>query len=149
MSDNPPEAALNDTRLSLIVESYQRLTGTLLVAEFNPLALWHAPRAIVAHGTEADPVFFYGNRLAMQLFRMSFAEFACLPSRLSAEPLVQPARAALLARVTKLGYIDNYSGVRIASDGTKFTITDGTVWNLLDETGVCYGQAATFVAKHA
>jgi len=108
-------------------------------------ALWNAPRAIVAHGTEADPVFFYGNRLALQLFEMSFDEFARLPSRLSAEPLAREERALLLDRVSRQGYVDGYSGMRIAKSGKRFMIADGTVWNLADEQGKHQGQAAVFV----
>ncbi len=149
MSNIPPGAALNDVRLELIVQSYRRLTGKTLMAAFDPPALWNAPRAIVAHGIEDDPVFFYGNKLALQLFEMSFAEFTCLPSRYSAEPVAQQARVALLDRVAKQGFVDGYSGMRIAGSGSRFMIADATIWNLLDETGICHGQAATFVAKHA
>lgn len=141
-----PDVALSDVRLSIIIESYQILTcKSLLQSAFTPQALWDAPRAIVAHGTEADPVFFYGNRMALQLFGMSFAEFTCLPSRFSAEPLVQQERARLLARVTAQGFVDDYCGERIAKDGRRFMIRNGTVWNLLDASGVRHGQAATFV----
>jgi hypothetical protein len=108
-------------------------------------ALWEAPRAIVAHGTEADPVFFYGNRAALQWFEMSEDEFARLPSRLSAEPIAQEARVKLLDKVSRQGYVDGYSGMRIAKSGRRFMITDTTVWNLLDEAGGCHGQAAVFV----
>jgi hypothetical protein len=108
-------------------------------------ALWEAPRAIVAHGTEADPIFFYGNRLALQLFEMNEDEFARLPSRLSAEPMAQEARLMLLEKVTQQSYVDGYSGMRIAKSGRRFMITDATVWNLLDEVGVHHGQAAVFV----
>lgn len=150
MSDAAPDAALHDARLALICESYQRLTGKpLLDAPFDAQALWDAPRAIVAHGTEEDPVFFYGNRSALQLFRMSFTEFSRLPSRLSAEPLVREERARLLARVTKRGYVDDYCGMRIAKDGTRFMITNATVWNLIDSNGFCHGQAATFTTPSA
>jgi len=141
-----PEA-LNDGRLALIAASYRRLTGKPLLEAFDPLALWNAPRAIVAHGTEDDPVFFYGNSMALQLFEMSFAEFARLPSRLSAEPEGLAARVVLMEKVTRLGFIDGYSGMRIAKSGKRFMITDATVWNLVDEAGVYYGQAATFIAK--
>jgi len=110
-------------------------------------ALWNAPRAIVAHGTEADPVFFYGNRLALNFFEMSFDEFTRLPSRFSAEPLAREERAKLLERVTRQGYADNYSGMRIASSGKRFMIADGTVWNLVDEQGNHQGQAAVFVGQ--
>jgi hypothetical protein len=101
----------------------------------------------VAHGIEEDPIFFYGNRLALQLFEMSFDEFARLPSRLSAEPLAQDARVKLLDKVTKQGYVDGYSGMRIAKSGKHFMITDTTVWNLVDERGDHQGQAAVFVAE--
>ena len=143
----PPDAALQDTRLVLISESYQRLTGKLLFEAFDPQAMWNAPRAIVAHGTEADPVFFYANELALRLFEMNFAEFSRLPSRLSAEPEGLAARVVLMEKVTRQGFIDGYSGMRIASSGKRFMITDATVWNLVDEAGVYHGQAATFTAQ--
>lgn len=148
----PSDASL-DERLQLIVTSYRRLTGKPLIddALSDVVALreavWNAPRAIVAHGTEDDPIFFYGNRLALQLFEMSFEEFARLPSRLSAEPLAQEARVKLLDKVTLQGYVDNYSGMRIAKSGRRFMITDTTVWNLIDEGGEHRGQAAVFVAQ--
>lgn len=144
--------AVPDERLRLLVESYHRLTGKQLL-EGVPVdiaalraAVWNAPRAIVAHGTEDEPIFFYGNRLALQLFEMGFAEFALLPSRLSAEPLAQEAREKLLAKVAQKGFVDGYSGMRIASSGRRFMITDCTVWNLADEQGGYHGQAAVFVA---
>lgn len=82
--------------------------------------------------------------MALQLFEMSFDEFTLLPSRLSAEPPGQEARVKLLDKVTRQGYVDGYSGIRIAKSGKRFMITDTTVWNLADE-GVLYGQAATFI----
>jgi hypothetical protein len=148
-----PSDANLDERLQLIVTSYRRLTGKALIddAPSDVVALreavWNAPRAIVAHGTEDDPIFFYGNRLALQLFEMSFDEFARLPSRLSAEPLAQEARVKLLEKVTQQGYVDKYSGMRVAKGGRRFMITDATVWNLTDEHGEYWGQAAVFVAQ--
>ena len=153
MPNLAPSDATLDARLRLIVESYLRLTGRNLIEETPDdadslrLALWEAPRAIVAHGTEADPVFFYGNRLALQLFDVSFDEFTRLPSRLSAEPLAQEARVALLEKVTQNGFVENYSGMRIAKSGKRFMITDATVWNLLDEAGGYHGQAAVFAGE--
>ena len=153
MPSLPPSDPALDARLRLLVESYERLTGKPLIVDAPTDiaalrdALWNAPRAIVAHGTEADPIFFYGNRLALQLFEMSFEEFARLPSRLSAEPLAQEARVKLLDKVTLQGYVDGYSGMRIASSGRRFMIADTTVWNLVDEHGKHQGQAAVFVAQ--
>ena len=140
--------AENDPRLALISDSYRRLTGRPLVADCPPgalaAALWAAPCAIVAHGTEADPVFFYGNRLALELFEMDFAAFTRLPSRFSAEPLAREERARLLERVTRDGFIDDYAGIRISATGRRFRINAATVWNLVDAAGIRHGQAATF-----
>lgn len=138
----PPQ----DKRLALIADSYRRLLGQdLLIAGENLAeAMWLAPRVIVAHGTEADPVFFYGNRMALEAFEMSFADFTRLPSRFSAEPLAREERARLLARVSRDGYIDDYAGVRISATGQRFRIAQAVVWNLIDADGVVHGQAASF-----
>jgi len=42
------------------------------------------------------------------------------------------------------GFIDNYSGVRIAKTGRRFRIAQATVWDLLTPDGVPCGQAAMF-----
>lgn len=153
MQSSPPSDAGLDEHLRLIVASYQRLTGRALIAdapsaiEALRVAVWNAPRAIVAHGREDDPVFFYGNRLALQWFEMSFDEFTRLPSRFSAEPMAREERARLLAQVTRQGYVDGYRGMRIAKSGGRFMIADGTVWNLVDENGQRHGQAAVFVPQ--
>lgn len=141
----PPDAALNDARLKLIYDSYQRLTGKCLIDGFDAQALWNAPCAIVAHGTQADPIFFYANRAALMRFEMSYAEFVRLPSRLSAEPLAQNERIRLLAKVTQQGFVDDYCGMRISGKNNRFMISNATVWNLTDANGKLHGQAASFV----
>ena len=99
---------------------------------------------VLAHDTAADPVFFYGNLAAQQLFEMGWAELVQLPSRCSAEPVAQEARQHLLDLVARQGYIDHYSGVRIAKSGRRFLIESATVWNLLGQDGRIVGQAAAF-----
>ncbi|MBL8413768.1 MAG: MEKHLA domain-containing protein [Propionivibrio sp.] len=131
-------------RLALIADSFLRLTGQALLNDPTPERLWNAPCVIVAHGSEADPVFFYGNRLALEVFAMDFAGFTRLPSRYSAEPVMREERARLLERVSRDGFIDDYAGVRISASGQRFRIEQAVVWNLIDEEGVCHGQAATF-----
>lgn len=106
--------------------------------------LWQADFALLSHGTEADPIFNFANRTALELFEMDYQEFTQLPSRCSAEPVRREERAALLAQVTEFGCIDNYSGVRIASSGRRFTIQQAKVWNLTDSQGRYFGQAAMF-----
>jgi hypothetical protein len=134
------------TRLALIAESFQRLIGAPLVAHVDDIAesLWHAPRVIVAHGTEPDPIFFFGNKMALELFEMSAEDFIKLPSRLSAEAVNREERQRLLNEVTRNNFIANYAGVRISATGRRFRIEQAVVWNLLDAQGEKHGQAATF-----
>lgn len=133
-------------RLALIAESHARLTGRALVpaGADAATALWALPAAVVAHGTEADPLFFFGNRAALTRFAMRFDDFTRMPSRLSAEPMLRDERQSLLDRVTRHGFIDDYSGVRIAASGRRFRIEGATVWNLADSAGAVHGQAAAF-----
>lgn len=144
--DAPDWSAEQRRRIACIGDSYRKLTGRPLVVTEGGLveALWLAPAAIVAHGIEPDPVFFFGNRTALSLFEMDFAAFTQLPSRLSAEPMLREARGRLLDRVARDGIIDDYAGVRISSTGRRFRIVGATVWNLTDPEGAHAGQAAAF-----
>lgn len=142
------EFLLRQTRL--LCASYAHWTGRELVSAAGESPadlvqqLWAAPFAVVAHDTQADPVFNYGNASALHAFAMDWAQFTRLPSRLSAEPLAREERARLLDRVARNGFVDDYAGMRISGDGTRFMIRDATVWNLLDEHGDYCGQAAKF-----
>lgn len=133
-------------RERLIGESFARLIGrSLLEPDADPArALWSLPAVVVAHGTQDDPLFFYGNRAALDLFEMTASAFIRLPSRKSAEPLERSERARLMDRVTRQGFIDDYSGIRISSTGQRFRIEQAVVWNLIDGDGRYCGQAATF-----
>lgn len=133
-------------RIARTAESFARLLGRPLVDPGDDVvaALWHAPAAIVAHGIEADPVFFFGNRAALQAFEAGVAEFIAMPSRLSAEAPLRGERQVLLDRVSAHGFIDDYAGVRISAKGRRFRIADAIVWNLIDADGLRHGQAATF-----
>lgn len=138
--------------VALIARSYQRLVGRPLVEGLDAdgddavieATLDGTPAVIVAHGTEPDPVFFYGNPAALQLFEATREQFTAMPSRLSAEPMLREERERLLSRVRNQGYIDDYSGVRISLGGRRFRIERATVWNLVDAKGERHGQAAAF-----
>ena len=144
--DIPTFSEAQRGRIACIADSYERLTGRPLVSRDVDVveALWSAPLAIVAHGTEANPVFFFGNRTALALFEMDFGHFTRLPSRLSAGPLLREERARLLERVTRDGIITDYAGVRISATGKRFRIANAAVWNLTDAQGTAAGQAAAF-----
>ncbi len=105
--------------------------------------LYEAPAVVLMHGTEPDPVFCYANRTAQRLWGYSWDEFIRLPSRLSAEPVARAERDALLARAAARGFIDDYAGIRIARDGSRFRIAGVVLWNVVVD-GVRHGQAAIF-----
>ena len=130
-------------RLALIASCYCRFTGRSLLPD-GPAALWSAPFAVLAHGTEPDPIFFYGNRLTLQLFEVSAEAFVRTPSRRSAESLEQAERSRLLDQVNRCGFVEDYAGVRISASGRRFRIEQATVWNLIDGAGGRIGQAAAF-----
>lgn len=138
-----PETA---RRIALIASSFARLLGRPLVDARDDLvaALWRAPAAIVAHGTEPDPIFFFANRRALEIFESDVAQFTRMPSRLSAEEPLRGERQLLLERVSVRGFIDDYSGVRVTATGKRFRIDNAIVWNLVDSEGRPQGQAATF-----
>lgn len=105
--------------------------------------LFEAPFVMVAHGTEPDPILCYGNRTALELWKVTPDALRRMPSRLTAEPLHRDERARLLERTTRDGYVDDYRGIRISSDGQRFEIDQAIVWNVMDgERRI--GQAATF-----
>jgi hypothetical protein len=131
----------------LILSSLLRMTGRSLVDsglsdKDRYRALFEAPYCVVSHNTEADPVFNYGNKVALGLFEMKWDDFIKLPSRLSAEPDTREEREKLLARVREYGFIEDYKGVRVSSSGKRFLVDDSIVWNMIDENGTYRGQAA-------
>lgn len=133
----------------LLISSYRYWTGKDLVNQAladkeRYSALYNAPYAIVSHNTKDNPIFNYGNKTALRIFEMDWAEFTALASKMSAEPINQIDRDKLLARVSKYGFIDDYKGIRISSTGKRFMIESATVWNIVDEEKNYYGQAAVF-----
>ncbi len=136
--------------ITVLCESFQRVTGKRLItcdrhdAIDMAKALFDAPYAVVSHDTSPDPVFNYANQTALDCFGMAWEDLIGLPSRYSAEPINREERALLLEEVTKKGFIDNYSGVRISKQGRRFLIKQATVWNVMDSKGRYQGQAAMF-----
>jgi hypothetical protein len=129
--------------------AFHALTGRDLIdptlsPEAAAEALFHAPFVVLSHDAAPDPLLTYGNRAALELFALTWEELIQMPSRLTAEAPDRAERARLLAEVTTRGFIDDYSGVRIARTGRRFLIQRATVWNLTDDLGRRCGQAATF-----
>ena len=140
------DAWIRQTRRML--DSFERWTGHSLIPRIDPqsdsTALYHAEFVVVAHGTQDDPLLNFGNLAALSLWSMDLDQFLGTPSRRTAEPVHRSERAELMRRTLADGFIDDYSGIRIASDGSRFQIHRAIVWNVLDEDGEHAGQAATF-----
>jgi len=133
----------------ILSRSLKHWTGRdLLSGNFSPTKfaqkVFEAPFVLVSHGTETDPILNYGNQAALDLWEMSWEEFTRTPSRLTAEAPNREERARLLETVSRRGFIDDYSGVRISKSGKRFQIARATVWNLISESGEPRGQAAMF-----
>ena len=136
-----------------LLESFQHLTGNDLLA-YNGMnrdaslsiieQLDTAPFVLLSHGLGDDPIFNFGNKIALELFEISWQDLTKMPSRLSAETINQADREYLLNTVTRQGYIDDYSGVRISAKGKRFMIKQAIVWNIIDAKANYYGQAAVF-----
>ena len=137
------------SHVQLLLDSFAQLLGRELIPREGSEAeqaeqLFQAPFVVVSHGTEADPMLNYGNAAALALWEMSWEAFTQTPSRLTAEPVHREERAALLARTSENGYVDDYSGIRVTKSGRRFLIEQAIVWNLTDSTGSRRGQAACF-----
>lgn len=113
-------------------------------AEELAQALYEAPYVILAHDGASDPCFTYANLTAQRLWELEWNEFIGMPSRYSAEPDLREVRAAMLERVQRDGYIDDYQGIRISKTGRRFELGKTVVWNLNDVDSHYCGQAATF-----
>ena len=129
-----------------LLRSYHDLTGKHLIEPAGDAAqhAYAAPFVLLSHDGSDDPLLTYGNLAAQELFEMDWEKLVGMPSRKTAEAPERAEREELLRRVLENGFIDDYSGIRIAEDGRRFMIRNATVWNVSDAQGVRIGQAATF-----
>lgn len=137
-----------DSHIQWLLNSYQQLLGKDLLELSGDLSpgqqVFDAGFALLSHNNDSDPLFNYANRVALDLFELSWQDLIVMPSRLSAEPVERSERERLLAEVAESGFINHYSGVRIAKNGKRFLIRDAVVWNIYDCRQEYYGQAACF-----
>ncbi len=128
-----------------LIESYKRWTGWNLVGGRDfAYALYHAPFAITSQGVQDDPVIQYANQAALDVWETNWNDFIGMPSRLSAETdeATQKQRAELLDSAKEKGWTIDYQDKRISRNGARFEILNTVLWNVTDEAGQLYGQAA-------
>ncbi|MGD1850980.1 MAG: MEKHLA domain-containing protein [Cyanophyceae cyanobacterium] len=134
----------------LLLDSFKGIVGRSLVCnlaetpELRAQQLFEASLVVVSHGTEADPIFNYGNQRALELWETTWEAMTRMPSRLTAEPMNREARSHILSETERQGYVEGYCGVRISTTGQRFRILDVIIWNVLDEQRKKRGQAATY-----
>ncbi len=150
VQDLPPQlkSPTLQSFIELMLDSHVAATGSQLV-DPGPLArriaaLYAAPFVALAQDAQPDPVFTFGNAMALQLWEMKFEQFTALPSNRCAEPMHRDERARFLAEVEAKGFADGYSGIRISKSGRRFRIDGVRCWNVLDRNGVRVGQAACY-----
>ena len=132
-----------------LLSSYRHWTGRELIERIDEPdvqahRLFQAPFVVVSHGAETDPVLNYGNRMALDLWEMTWDQLVQTPSRLTAEPINRAEREWMLEQAKTRGYLDTYRGVRITSTGRRFLVENALIWNIMDAEGRRVGQAATF-----
>lgn len=132
------------THVRRLMQSYQHCLGHALVDLADQQdaveAVMHCKFAIASHDISADPCFNFANLRALSLFKMSAEQLLGLPSRYSAEAALREDRARFLQQVTAHGFVDNYCGIRIAHDGSRFEIQGATVWNVFDPEQLDLGR---------
>lgn len=136
---------LLENHVQILNDSYHKHFGVYLLEDEGNLVqqFMSARFVIVSHDTQSDPVFNFANLIAQYLWEMDWETFTKLPSRLSAEPMLQQERQVFLEKTTQNGFVDNYSGTRISATGKRFEIQNAKIWNLY-HNDLYYGQAATF-----
>ena len=137
--------------IQLLLYSFHHWTGDDLIqipSNYSPEEianlLFNADFILVSHGSEVDPIFNYGNQKALNLWQMDWQTLISTPSRYTVEPMEHEDREQLLAQAKSQGYVSNYRGIRIASNGDRFYINNVILWNVVDKQGKLWGQAATF-----
>ena len=132
-----------------LLNSYRHWTSRELIErigepDVQAYRLFQVPFVVVSHGAETDPMLNYGNRIALDLWEMTWDQLVQTPSRLTAEPVNRAEREWMLEQARTRGYLDTYRGVRISSTGRRFLVENALIWNVVDVEGQRIGQAATF-----
>ena len=132
---------------ALLLESHQRLFQRPLVRS-NGIRLaaqeLFVLDQVVCHDGSEDPRFLYANRAALQLFNRNWEQMVGMPSRLSASANQRLSRREQLELARRQDKLENYSGVRVNSQGRRFQIRGARIWSLIDQERHYSGQAACF-----
>ena len=133
---------------ALLLESHKRLFQRPLIrSQSIRLAaqeLFVLDQVVLCHDGSEDPRFLYANRAALQLFSRNWEQMVGMPSRLSASANQRLSRREQLELARRQDKLENYSGVRVNSQGRRFQIRGARIWSLIDQERHYSGQAACF-----
>ena len=128
------------THASHLLRTYYDVTGgkelvPMKILEKDPteaakLLFFLPNRVVVSHGTQCDsegPVLNYGNSAALKRWVASWEELTSMPSKYTAETVEQTAREEFLRKVFSDGVVENFSGVRIGLDKSRYTAIQKTI----------------------
>jgi len=99
---------------------------------------------ILSHGTQADPIFNYGNRASLELFEQTIEALCRTPSRRSTVPELEEDRSQLIAAIETDGHGTIEHAIRVGATGTLFRIKRIVVWTVRDDARNRIGLAAIY-----
>jgi MEKHLA domain len=134
-----------DAYIRRVAASFARVTGAPLVeGALNGARAWFGDFALLTHRGDDKDTMNYGNAFALALWECGWDDFTGVPSEVTAPPEDRAERAIAMQKVVTDNFVRGYRGRRISRKGRLFTIEDGVIWRLMDETGEAFGVGAFF-----
>mmetsp|Transcript_21290 Transcript_21290/g.24289 ORF Transcript_21290/g.24289 Transcript_21290/m.24289 type:complete len:251 (-) Transcript_21290:84-836(-) len=99
---------------------------------------------ILSHGTQADPIFNYGNRASLELFEQTIETLCRTPSRHSTVPELMEDRSQLIEAIERDGHGTIDDAIRVGATGNLFRIRRIVVWTVRDDAHNRIGLAAIY-----
>ena len=128
--------------LEFAEQSFNKYTDKLLPLEKNKDLLSSFDECVLPIASHDSNGFFnYLNKAALSLFKVTKDQVIGRSTTMTAPKSEQKQRNELLNQVNSHGFIDNYKGIRVTSDGELFQIEDATIWNVVDKNSHKMGQA--------
>ena len=128
--------------LEFAEQSFNKYTDKLLPLEKNKDLLSSFDECLLPIASHDTNGFFnYLNKAALSLFKVTKDQVIGRSTTMTAPKSEQKQRNELLNQVNSHGFIDNYKGIRVSSDGELFQIEDATIWNVIDKNSHKIGQA--------
>ena len=128
--------------LEFAEQSFNKYTDKLLPLEKNKDLLSSFDECVLPIASHDTNGFFnYLNKSALSLFKVTNDQVIGRSTTMTAPKSEQKQRNELLNQVNSHGFIDNYKGIRVTSDGELFQIEDATIWNVVDKNSHKMGQA--------